>query len=96
MSLQTKQRVVPVHPRTVVSDANEGNASPSSEDLDAGGMRVYRIFHQLFNYGSGPLDYLAGSDLTCNLLTEQTNSGHNAIMAAFRFWQIRNPTYPVK
>lgn len=63
MALKSQARIAFTHSFAVVDDLNGGATGIFNEDFDLGGSGVDGVFHQFFNYRSGTLYDLSGSNL---------------------------------
>ena len=68
------------HAVAVVGDADELAAAGFDLDADAGGAGVERVFEQLFDDGGGAVDDFAGGDLVGDLVGQDADAAHEAIV----------------
>ena len=48
MPLEAKQRVIAIHPASVINHPNQGNSTATNSDIDIAGAGVETVFNQLF------------------------------------------------
>jgi hypothetical protein len=63
MTLKGQERVVAIHPATVIADADQLATARLHLDPDAIGPRIQRILKQLLDHARGPVYHLAGGNL---------------------------------
>jgi hypothetical protein len=63
MTLESEARVFRIHPVPVVFHSKQLLPSELDRDRHTSRVRIKRVFDQLFDDRSGPLDNFAGSDL---------------------------------
>jgi hypothetical protein len=76
VALEGEQRVVAVHPGTVVRDPHEREAPFLHVDRDGAGARVERVLDELLHDRRGTLDDLARGDLVHEPGREDMDARH--------------------
>jgi hypothetical protein len=79
MPRQRERDLLGPMPDAVVAHADQRRSRPLNLHLDAPRAGVERVFHQLLDDGSRPLDHLAGGDLVDELIGQYVNGhGHTS------------------
>jgi hypothetical protein len=68
MPLQTQQRVIPIHPRSIVDNANQRCASTPDHDFHPIRTRIQCILNQFFDDRGRTLNNLSSRNLTRDLV----------------------------
>ena len=76
VALEGQQGVVAQHAAAIVGDADQAAAAGFHFDAQVGRAGVERVFEQLFDHRSGPLDHLTGGDFVGDLVGEDADAAH--------------------
>ena len=76
MALEGQQGVVAQHAAAIVGNADQAPAARLHFHAQLGSARVQRIFEQLLDHGSGPLDHLSGGDFVGDLVGQDADAAH--------------------
>ena len=76
MTLETKQRVVPIHPDAVIVHANQRDSAAPNQCLDLLRASIDAVLDQLFYDRGRPFDHLTGRHLTGESLGKKMNAAH--------------------
>ncbi len=76
MPLESQQRVIAIHPASIVGDANQLAAAAFDFDLDTHGACVQSILQQLLHNRSRTVDHFARGDLIRDLVRKNADAAH--------------------
>src|SRR5215218_808985 len=80
MSLQGQERVVTVHPATVINHPDERHPAASDDHLDLARAGVDAVFHQLLHDGGRPFHHFACGHLTGDDFGQEANATHGELV----------------